>query len=483
MKYMSLVFCGIGLGLFPFSLYGQELEWRQRKEGLPAWIESTAEFAMLEVPEHRKTQSTNKVVLAIARARAKNPSGKAPIVYLAGGPGSSAINMSNARYMAPLFQKLHEHHDLIFMDQRGTGRSKPNLSFPAKDGLPEEFFVDATVARTYFRELHGQAKQHFVEQGIDLRAYNSLESANDLESLRKALGAKKLILLGFSYGTHLGQTMLKYHPESVERAILVGCEGLDETMKLPSTYSAQLSQLAQLAAVDPKIGSAVPDLEGLVDRVLSKLAKKPVTVPVKNRRGETLKNISVGKFGLQLILRLDIGDGNDFPDFPRMLHALDQGNVEPLTAYVSKRYFQFSRGINVMTTVMDLASGVSPDRMQRIERENQECFLHPIVNLGFEDHLGLYPKIDLGPSFRAPFYSKIPTLFISGQLDSNTPPFQAQQLRWRFSRGVHVILEYGGHEDMLPHPKIQQLMVDFVTGKPVKDQIIYQDAPKFRSLD
>ena len=50
-----------------------------------------------------------------------------------------------------------------------------------------------TVAATYFRS-----------QGVDIQAYNTIESAHDVDDLRKALGAEKLNLVGFSYGTHLG---------------------------------------------------------------------------------------------------------------------------------------------------------------------------------------------------------------------------------------------------------------------------------------
>ena len=473
------MFCLLGGTCFAAG----ELQWQERTEGIPDWITTKAEFTMFTVPEKHGTANGNKVQLAVARAKAVSPKGNPPIVYLAGGPGGSAISAANAGYTKALLQKLHKHHDLVFMDQRGTGRSKPSLRFPSETGLPDRFFADAEVARDYFRQLQRKAMEHFKGEGVDFTAYNSVESADDLEALRKALGEEKLILLGFSYGTHLGLTMLKRHPESVEKAVLVGCEGLDQTLKLPSTYNAQLSKLAYLAATDPDIGKAVPDLEGLTARVLAKLEKKPVMVPIANRNGETLKTIPVGKSGLQLILRMDIGDGNDFPDFPGLLHALDKGDISRLIPYVTKRYFQLGRGINVMSTVMDLSSGVSEERWARIQREVPDCFLGRFVNINAETNSGLYPGIDLGESFRKPFYCNIPTMFVSGQMDSNTPPFQAEQLRWRFSRGAHVILEYGGHEDMLPHPEIQKLASDFISGKEVRDQMIHQPRPKFRPLN
>ena len=58
----------------------------------------------------------------------------------------------------------------------------------------------------------------------------------------------------------------------------------------------------------------------------------------------------------------------------------------------------------------------------------------------------------------------IPALFISGSLDSNTPPYQAEQVRWGFPNSVHLIVENAGHESTLPLREVQQAMVDFLKG-------------------
>ena len=46
---------------------------------------------------------------------------------------------------------------------------------------------------------------HWKEQGVDLAAYTTNESADDLEALRHALGAATISLWSISYGTHLAQ--------------------------------------------------------------------------------------------------------------------------------------------------------------------------------------------------------------------------------------------------------------------------------------
>ena len=55
-----------------------------------------------------------------AMARRKLPD---PVFLLAGGPGQSAIGV--APHTLGLFSRLNNRRDIVFVDQRGTGRSAP----------------------------------------------------------------------------------------------------------------------------------------------------------------------------------------------------------------------------------------------------------------------------------------------------------------------------------------------------------------------
>ena len=93
-------------------------------------------------------------------------------------------------------------------------------------------------------------------KGIDLAAYNTEASADDLEDLRIALGVPKISLFGFSYGTHLGLAAIRRHPSSIDRVILAGTEGPDDSQKYPHTFDLQLARLAQLEGVDAERAEA-----------------------------------------------------------------------------------------------------------------------------------------------------------------------------------------------------------------------------------
>ena len=56
------------------------------------------------------------------------------------------------------------------------------------------------------------------------------------------------------------------------------------------------------------------------------------------------------------------------------------------------------------------------------------------------------PPLEATASTAAARWAGKPVLFISGTLDSNTPPYQAEEMRWSMPRSMHVIVQNAGHE-------------------------------------
>jgi pimeloyl-ACP methyl ester carboxylesterase len=380
------------------------------------------------------------------------------------------------------FMKLREVGDVILLDQRGVGRSKPNLGRLASESLPVDVFADNDVALRAFKARITDAANYFRGQGVDILAYNTIESANDVDDLRKVLGADKVNLVGFSYGTHLGLACIRYHGPRLNRVVLIGTEGPDHTNKLPSTSDVSLKRLAQLAAAAPELEGKVPDLVGMLREVMDRFAKQPVTVQITDQRTKKPVDVRVGKSGLQFLIMRDLGDTNDLPIFPAWFYTMYQGDYSILARFVERRYNQFGAGVSLMTFVMDSSSGTSKARAARIAAEAKTAMLGEMVNFpfpGVDDAVG---NPDLGEKFRAPIRTAVPTLFISGTLDNNTPPFQAEEVRRTFRRSTHVIVENAGHESMLVEARVQQTMVDYLRGADVSKTRIALPALKFNAI-
>jgi pimeloyl-ACP methyl ester carboxylesterase len=488
MKNRSLILCtALLLTLVCSALHAQESA-PQRKEG-EVWYEPfkitssgktiETELGRVTVRENRAKKDSRLIELAFVRLKSTAEKPASPVVFLDGGPGSSPIGLASIPDFMALFQKLREAGDVILLDQRGIGRSKPNLSRVSLESLPLNMFAEKEVAQKVFNDRARAAADHFRSQGVDITGYNSRESAHDVDDLRKALGAAKVNLVGFSYGTHLGLACLRYHSANIDRVVLFGTEGPDHTDKLPGTSDKSIKNLARIAAADAEIGAKVPDLSATLKRVLDRLEKEPVAVTVTDRRGNKPVELKIGKFGLQFLIMRDLGDSNDLPIFPLWFYTMDKGDYSVLARFAERRYNQYGAGVSLMTIMTDGASGASKKRREQIEREAKTALLGDIVNFPSFAIEGVTEGIDLGDEYRSPIRTAVPVLFISGDLDNNTPPFQADEVRKFFTNSRHIVIGNAGHESTLTDPRVQQATVDYLLGRDVSKAQISLPPLKF----
>lgn len=436
----------------------------------------------LMVRENRKSAKSNLIELSFIRLKSTSDQPGPPTVYLDGGPGSAASTLAGFPEYMRAFQKLREVGDVILLDQRGVGRSKPNLTHLASESLPTDVFANREVALSAFKQRARVAADYFRSKGVDILAYNSVESAHDVDDIRKALGVEKVNLVGFSYGTHLGLACIRYHGKNLNRVVLIGTEGPDHTDKLPSTSDESIRRLSAIVAKDALIGPKMPDLTGTLKRILDRLEKEPVTVSITDQRSKKPVAVKVGKLGLQFLIMRDLGDANDLPIFPLWFYTMDKGDYSILKRFVERRYNQFGGGLSVMTLVTDISSGVSRSRKLRIQREAKTAMLGDIVNFPISEMGDVFGNPDLGNVYRSPIRTNVPTLFFSGVLDNNTQPFQADEVRRTFKTSTHIIIDNAGHESMLVDPQVQETMVNYLRGGDVSRVKINLPPLKFQAL-
>ena len=102
--------------------------------------------------------------------------GVAPILYLAGGPGYNSYSFEKT-----IGPRLERHVQMIYFDERGTGRSERPLN---KD-------------------------------------YKMATLIQDVEALRKHLGLQQLSLMGQSFGGTIALEYAASYPENVQKLIIV----------------------------------------------------------------------------------------------------------------------------------------------------------------------------------------------------------------------------------------------------------------------
>ena len=440
-----------------------------------------AELGHLFVPENRHRPNSRLIELIFVRFKSTAQKPGPPIIYLAGGPGGSGIAAARGNRF-PLFMAMREIGDVIALDQRGTGISKPNLNCREKIDYPVDKAPKREEVLELFRKQSRACAQYWREQGVDLTGYNTNESADDLETLCQALGAQKISLWAISYGTHLALTTIRRHEKIVHRAILAGIEGPAHTIKLPSNIQQHLANLDKLAKADPNLNQKIPSLLSLMKTVLDRVEREPVTVEVTNPATNQKVKVTVNKFMLQYLTSNLFGGGEGL--LPRNYYLLSKGDFSGV-AQLWLRTIGSGVGLgSAMAFMMDCYSGISPERRRQIAREANETLLGEIMDFPFPDVCDAWGNPDLGADFRSPVKSSVPTLFISGTLDVRTPVSNAEEVRQGFHYSTHLIIEGAMHSDplFLSSPKIKDVILEFLREEPLSTTRITLPPLKFTPL-
>ncbi|MEZ5066390.1 MAG: alpha/beta fold hydrolase [bacterium] len=426
----------------------------------------SGEIGRVSVPADRSDPDSSPIEVAFLLLRTSNPDPGPPIFFLAGGPGAEGIENGVFWATHPRVRLL-EHADVIALDQRGTGRSVPNLVTPEVSyDLPRDRPVGREDEVRAFRAAIERARDRWRAEGVDLSDFDTVASAEDVDDVRAALGIDRIVLFGSSYGTHLGLAYLRRHGDRVERAVLSRVEGPDDTWKLPSAQQRVLARVAELAARDPEIRAVLPDVAASVRALIERLSASPVRCERPDDEG---RDVVLGSRDLQYALAVSLGDTRRIAEIPRLLARLERGRWEELAGRAIDRHGTVG---NAMAIAMDCASGASPSRRARIRTEAND----PANLLGDAICGPFYPETcvgdcePLGPDFRDPITCDVPTLFVSGDLDARTPPENVERLLGGFANAAHVRIAYAAHDAReLMSDEFRDLLQAFLRGERVHD--------------
>ena len=265
-----------------------------------------ARCAKLNVPLDHSGRAPGALPLAYAVMPATGTS-VGTIVFLSGGPGQSAIPLT--RDVTALLDPLHLNHDIVFVDQRGTGASGA-VKCKAID-TPEQ--VAACAAKL-------GDKRPFL---------NTTETALDLEDLRAALGADKLTLLGVSYGTKVAGEYARRFPQHTAGLVLdspVPVESLDGTFEMRQLAMPRM--LRDACAKNP-CRRSIPDPAGALRAAVLRLQRNPLKGPAVSETGR----VKTGKVGEEALYGTMLeGDASPLVRLflPAAVASLAKGDAAPM---------------------------------------------------------------------------------------------------------------------------------------------------------
>lgn len=428
-----LLFCGIVL-----SGKAQSSAPRFLAEPCPATLMSPAapgmECGRLFVPEDRSAADSPEITLFVARLPAREDRGKRPIIVLAGGPGDSASADSDWW----LNTKLRNTRDIILIDQRGAGLSRPSLECP-------EFNVNDDYDRL------AKCRERLLAAGIDLSAYQAESIAQDIADLIAALDLAPVNVYARSYGARLALLLAQKQPGAV-RALALDSAYTGGESALQGAAANTWRSMQRLFAdcrADVACHAAYPQLSTQFSRAAAALESQPVTVDGL-LSGASLR---LDEVSFVILLRNMLADTDSLPYIPALIAAISENDYDSLNlvanhlkAPQSRDPDNFSEGLYYSALCAD-ETALTTSAQIRAGAEGLPPEFLPLAEsaLGLLADCGSWLDTDEDIGVEPPS-TEIPTLYLAGAYDPIAPApgaWSESPLAWRlvFPHLGHGVLE------------------------------------------
>lgn len=405
----------------------------------------------LTVPLDHTGAVPGTLKLAIA-AQTRYPKGAGVLIALSGGPGQSSVDVAGsfAQSLAPMLR----HYRLVVLDQRGTGLSGA-LRCPQ---------VQAISALAPFTP---QAILRCEEQiGPRRSFYATPDSAADLDSLRAALGARKVALMGVSYGTWVAQQYARSYPSRTDRLILDSVVGPDRPDAFFLDSYSHLPRIMREQCAAQRCKGVTKDPVGDLARVLARVRRAPIAGTVYDTHGVPRRTRYTTEEELDFLVTS--ADLNPFMQ-ARLPGALAAAGAGDMAALLHLRRIgegpptkttDLSFGLNVTTSCLDAGLPWPLDSDPAVRPALAEAALQALPpasyvpwsaetvrSSSYADDCLLFPRQPAPLGELAPL-PDVPALVLGGRLDMRTPIENAEATAKLLPRAQLIEIPGNGHDQL-----------------------------------
>lgn len=380
------------------------------------------------------TQIDVHYVVVPALARRKLPD---PVFFLAGGPGQSAVGV--APMVAQQMSRLNNRRDLVFVDQRGTGKSAPLMCADDRHS-PMAAQLDTLRRDRLLRQCLTELQK--LPYG-DLRFFTTTLAMQDVDAVRQALGAPRLNLIGVSYGTRAALEYMRQFPQAVRRTVLDSVAPPD--MVLPTSVSvdnqAALDALLAACERDAACARTYPRLRA--DWV-ALLASLPKEVELHHPLTGVVERVTVTREAVLGGVRAPLYVPALASALPQAITQAAQGHYDALAGLGT---LLGGGGPNRMAEGMHF-SVVCAEDLPRLGATPDK----PAADFGaafaqlYTETCAYWPRGEVPAAFYAVPRLAAPVLVLSGGLDPVTPPRHGARVASALGPSAqHVVVPNAGH--------------------------------------
>lgn len=449
----------------------------------PEFARETVRCGMVTVPERHNNPTGKTIRLGVAILKSKSATPQPdPLVMAQGGPGASMLELLPA--FLPSLGGMRDR-DIILFDQRGTRYSEPFLfcqeiyDFKVQNAR----FPDSPALRDRYQAAVAGCRDRLKNSGVDLGAYNSLESAADVPMVVQAAGySGQFNFYGVSYGTMLAQHLMRDFPDRLRSVVMDSVAPLDTSfiVQLPRSTDRALRRFFEACRRDRVCGATYTTLEQDFLAAIGRLRSRPLLVKLPNY-GE-LQDLLEGRVSIETLNpdRLAVPvliDGDGFvaavstafyssasiPKLPQALRETRQNNYAGILRVLPLLLFTKGQADGVYNSVMCSEDGGFS--MSDVNTSGVYPEIAPALQQAPEELLRTcqtWQVSPLDPKVNQPVQSTVPSLLLSGELDQVTPPEFAERVARGLSRHYRQVLPGLSHAVFGSSDCVSRMMGDFL---------------------
>jgi pimeloyl-ACP methyl ester carboxylesterase len=372
-----------------------------------------------------------------------------------GGPGYSSTGTRDA-YLN-IFGTLREHRDVLIIDKRGTGTSGA---------------IDCRDIQTGDPSAPDALQACGNQLGAKAYLYGTHLAVDDIAAVLDALQIEEVDFYGDSYGTFVGQTFAAWHPERLRSLILDSAYPVRPSdIWFPTDWTTGRDGLDLVCERSPSCRALGGQATARIERLLRELRRAPIRGTAPDADGIPL-DVTVDVSMLFLLMTnlgnspityrdLDAAARAWFDDHDKLplLRLAAEYNTPFVSDAVDFSYGQYQAVLcqeyplhyalddSPAKRRKQYARGIEDARQNRpdlfapftIEEalQSQATFTPLATCLDWPKPLPAYPQGDPLPA--QPKFPNVPTLVLSGDLDSVTSPQDATQAAAQFPNVTHFI--------------------------------------------
>lgn len=404
----------------------------------------------LKVPYSYQEDISKYFTLNLQMRKANISSSLGYLLVNPGGPGfGGTVMLGSASYY--FSQDILDNFDLVAWDPRGTGESTPFVD--CVDNFDKYFAVDLSpdtpAARKNLISMAKEFNAGCVERSGDVLKYvSTVNSAGDMDAIRKALNVDKISYFGFSYGSELGAVWATLYPQTVRAAVLDGAsdplaDSLSKSMAQAVGFEGQLNEFLEYCSNRP----TCPFNNGTRSaQALDELFSKADSAPVSNARVP----ITNGVLFMGIVTALYSSSQWDF--LAEALYDLQLGNGAGILSLYDS-YFQYNASTGTYGNELEAFFAIAclddrgPDSIALVDANTAKfAELAPRLGLGFSYgyFCALWPE-ESQPRLQVSGVGAGTIVVVGTTGDAATPLESSAKMAAALENGILVVVEADKH--------------------------------------